>query len=310
MDRFVLGAHEDAPPPAHQALSCVDGDSVSREYMSIVTDGGANSTAVASTAHVESVPVRVARPVLVRVPTAKTANQLPLTVDSVFRACDTGNRRVLVELCDVHTNVAVASLRDAYGWTPLQTAAAAGHQNVIIGLLSRGVVADERDLPSAAELAEKRGWPNIAKVLRDAERDAAAAAAALDREEEDEDNDDLLLDGVSSRQRAPGDVRCDECNVWMRADAVSVHHCSIGHVFKTAAAPMRTPAYGTSLRPGTRPFALLVRSGWTPHAGIGVLEEGRLNPVHTQQKADRSGVGAPTTTSASVRGRGTRKRKR
>lgn len=101
--------------------------------------------------------------------------------------------------------------RSADGTTALMAAAWLGDEATVLGLLSRGALADSRDVRGndAASLASSRGHESICKILSEAPNAEVVKAAKFEEDEDgfqydfyhDDDNDDLSTRCVAAHFR-------------------------------------------------------------------------------------------------------------
>jgi hypothetical protein len=98
------------------------------------------------------------------------------------------------------------------------------------------------------------------------------------------------------RDQAEGDApwMCDVCGMQVKGTRPA-HQASVGHRLRVAEAAGPTPPVagrGVVLTAKNRGYRLLRQAGWDEKSGLGPKGEGRMQPVRTQLKRDRKGLGA------------------
>lgn len=87
---------------------------------------------------------------------------------------------------------------------------------------------------------------------------------------------------------------CDVCGMHVKG-ARQAHQASVGHRLRVAEAAGPTPPVagrGVVLTAKNRGYRLLKQAGWDEKSGLGPKGEGRMQPIRTQLKRDRKGLGA------------------
>lgn len=91
--------------------------------------------------------------------------------------------------------------------------------------------------------------------------------------------------------------RCVVCDVDV-VETHAAHKASVGHRLREAPTRASTtaPRGGVVLTAANRGYALLVQAGWEESGGLGPTGSGQRQPVRTQLKRDRRGLGAAAAT--------------
>lgn len=193
------------------------------------------------------------------------------------------------------------NLQDNFHWTLLMVAACAGHMTVVEYLMGRGARWREytEQGMNAADLARMRGHLEIAEFIETYDSTEGSTAA----HDEEEINCQFCSTKLSqtgqkrhtgsksdkSRQKkSTGAFYCDSCETTVH-QSERQHATSISHLYSSQWQPSSAPSYG--IPQSNRGFQMMLRSGWDPERGLGSRRQGKVFPVKTVLKQDRSGIG-------------------
>eukprot|EP00455_Lapot_gusevi_P000479 TRINITY_DN10217_c0_g1_i4.p1 TRINITY_DN10217_c0_g1~~TRINITY_DN10217_c0_g1_i4.p1 ORF type:complete len:209 (+),score=24.02 TRINITY_DN10217_c0_g1_i4:58-684(+) len=80
---------------------------------------------------------------------------------------------------------------------------------------------------------------------------------------------------------------CDICGESIAEESFDAHYRSVLHNFNRQLPPLVSWGIG----PDNKGYQMLMRIGWQEEKGLGLEEQGRLFPVETSFKQDRTGLG-------------------
>lgn len=161
--------------------------------------------------------------------------------------------------------------KDQFGWTLLMVAASAGHRAVVEYLLryhrsSIDFTASEATGCDASRLAHRGGHPEIAKLI---------------------DHPPPLAPALPPPDDTPVPPwTCPECKS-EQTQPPAIHNATIAHLVCCGHVIAPRPF---ALTAANRGYQMMLRGGWE-ESGLGAHGKGRLQPVPTTLKRDRSGVG-------------------
>ncbi|XP_051166038.1 G patch domain and ankyrin repeat-containing protein 1 homolog isoform X1 [Leptopilina boulardi] len=197
-----------------------------------------------------------------------------VSVNLIFKAIESKDISFLKT--NLHTNN--INITDAYGWTPLMSAAYSGNLEIVQLFLKLGAKKNIKDKSglTAAALAIKNKFTNIVKLL------------------EERDN---KLKNISSKNPTVINKHkkiekinfyCNVCNSNFENVTQLEHESSIVHIFN-----MKPKISGAHyiVPKGNKGYQMLINSGWDEEHGLGPSGEGRKYPVKTILKQDRKGLG-------------------
>jgi hypothetical protein len=208
-----------------------------------------------------------------------------LTARDLFRAVEAGDEEAVAAALDAGVNV---DARDEYGWTPLMSAACAGHEFILKLLIDRGanVNALERGRRKAVDLARAKNHLSLVAFLEEA-MVAQSQGGTCEKTEAVKDVD------VPETLNSAGEFFCDICQSTTSMSSSVDHASSLVHKFHECKAnPSVVPTlYG--LPESNRGFRMMVDGGWNRDRGLGPSgREGAKFPVRTILKRDRAGLGS------------------
>ena len=187
------------------------------------------------------------------------------------------------------------NLQDNFHWTLLMVAAYAGHMAVVQFLMAQGAkwreFSESRGM-NAADLARTAGHLDIVEFIENYE---SCEESNVDFPEDHIQQLLKLPSESKTRQNCKHGSRkqqepfyCDSCQttVTQRKDN---HDASIVHRYNNQERPPNISSYG--IPESNRGFQMMLRSGWNPEGGLGSQRQGKMFPVKTVLKKDRSGIG-------------------
>lgn len=199
-------------------------------------------------------------------------------------------------LSDQHHDV---NIQDNFHWTLLMVAAYAGHMTIVKYLIGRGArwkEYTERGM-NAADLARKQGYLDITELIESHDSDPVGDSTTQ-RDPEVHYCSLSSNQSVRKRSRSEGDkcgrrkrprtLYCDSCQTTV-GQSEGRHTASIVHLYNNQWQPANLPSY--MIPESNRGFQMMLRSGWNPDKGLGSHRQGKMFPVKTVLKQDRSGIG-------------------
>ncbi|XP_022218429.2 G patch domain and ankyrin repeat-containing protein 1 homolog [Drosophila obscura] len=162
---------------------------------------------------------------------------------------------------------------DGYGWTALMMAACEGAKDAVAWLLYNGAQADVRDKSgnTALALAKLKGHTEVVQIL-----ETSSGAKEADIQEEMED--------------LTTPFHCRVCKRNFQETPWNIHQTSTVHQFNMKAFPPHKLAkFNISAK--NRGLQLMVKQGWDREHGLGPTQSGRLYPVKTVLRKQRTGLG-------------------
>ncbi|KAH8246596.1 hypothetical protein KR038_003789 [Drosophila bunnanda] len=261
LKRFVrAGDPESAPAPPKASKHQIDGlnGEEAQEFYKEVLDTPVTCTQKASPTK-EKEPKKVQR-----------KPQSPFDKGKFFRLA-TSNK--VEELCDMEISGEEINSCDSFGWTALMMAACEGATETVAWLLRRQALVDVQDKSgnTAMKLAQRKGHSEIVQLLE------AVAFPAEDTDEEetvDESNP----------------FYCEVCKRDYKETPWPIHQTSTVHQFNLKALPAHK-LHKFNISAKNRGLQLMVKQGWDQEHGLGPSQSGRLYPVKTVLRKQRTGLG-------------------
>ncbi|KAH8277667.1 hypothetical protein KR018_003294 [Drosophila ironensis] len=165
---------------------------------------------------------------------------------------------------------------DSFGWTALMMAACEGAAEAVAFLLRKGADPKTQDKSgnTALTLARRKGHLEIVALLEE----ALSPDDPPEDEEEGREEDCLLP------------YHCEVCNLECRETPWPVHQTSTLHQFNLKRLPAhRLHRFNIPAR--NKGLQLMVKQGWDQEHGLGPHRSGRLYPVKTVLRRQRTGLG-------------------
>nr|ACO10757.1 BAT4 homolog [Caligus rogercresseyi] len=208
--------------------------------------------------------------ILYEKPSVSSTKTKELSPYELFLAVENGSFKEVEELI---RHGAPLNALDSYGWTPLMHAVASENVPVASLLLSKGA--------NPAHSRDKGGLTclSLAKIkpMRDLLLNACPFIPPSEK-------------SPPSSSSTNNRIDCDVCEDSFTEG--SPHSSSIVHNFRSSLSqpPPRSTYFGISEK--NRGYELMLKTGWDPGKGLGPSGSGKLYPVKTVLKKDRSGIGA------------------
>lgn len=203
----------------------------------------------------------------------------PFDKNRFFRLATSNNVQELCQLC-ISSEEQLNS-RDVYGWTALMMAACEGAADVVAWLLQLGAstAATDKSGNTALQLARRKGHVGIVQLLE--------AADEPQGEEEEEDAEQEEATGTAA---AVAPFYCRVCQREYSESTWREHQTSTVHQFNMKSLPAhRLNKFSIPAR--NRGLQLMLKQGWDREHGLGPTQSGRLYPVKTVLRKQRTGLG-------------------
>ncbi|XP_017124367.1 G patch domain and ankyrin repeat-containing protein 1 homolog [Drosophila elegans] len=196
--------------------------------------------------------------------------KLPFDRSKFFRLA-TSNK--VEELSQMEISEEELNSRDSFGWTALMMAACEGATEAVAWLLQKEVHVEIADKSgnTALKLAQRKGHLEIVQLL-----------------------ETLPISGETSDEEEPMDVNspfyCEICKRDYKETTWPVHQTSTVHQFNLKALPAHK-LHKFNISAKNRGLQLMVKQGWDQEHGLGPSQSGRLYPVKTVLRKQRTGLG-------------------
>lgn len=166
---------------------------------------------------------------------------------------------------------------DAYGWSSLMMASCEGSVNAFQTLLELGAdlrICDKKG-NTAASLAQKKGFKEILQVIEEYERQCETYEISDD--EDDQQDDD-------------GKLFCSDCGIEISKSSSKSHQTSTVHLFSCKfKGNMDIKTFGIAKT--NRGYQMMRRTGWDGNSALGATQNGKLYPIKTVLRKNRTGLG-------------------
>lgn len=165
---------------------------------------------------------------------------------------------------------------DGYGWSALMMAACEGAYEAVEFLLTLGVERNLKDKKgmTAKDLAQKKGHLIIVDLLN---------TSITDEGKEFLEIDESLLEETS--------FYCQICQRNFTETSQRQHQTSTVHQFNLKSSLPANKLQKFNIPPRNRGLQLMVKQGWNKESGLGPSQTGRLYPVKTVIRKQRTGLG-------------------
>ncbi|XP_005182192.1 G patch domain and ankyrin repeat-containing protein 1 homolog [Musca domestica] len=162
---------------------------------------------------------------------------------------------------------------DNYGWSALMMAACEGHEQAVRFLISLGVDKNLKDKSgqTAMDMARRKGHFHIEKILENPPEEIVTSS-------EDE------IDDIEP-------FYCEICKRTFAETTKREHETSTVHQFNVKAPTTSNKLQKFNIPPRNKGLQLMVKQGWDKESGLGPTQTGRLYPVKTVIRKQRTGLG-------------------
>ncbi|KQS62551.1 G patch domain and ankyrin repeat-containing protein 1 homolog [Drosophila erecta] len=162
---------------------------------------------------------------------------------------------------------------DSFGWTALMMAACEGATEVVSWLLQKGVQIETSDKSgnTALKLAQRKGHSEVVHLLET----LPILEVTSDEDEPIESNNPFY---------------CEICKRDYKETPWTIHQTSTVHQFNLKALPAHK-LHKFNISAKNRGLQLMVKQGWDQEHGLGPSQSGRLYPVKTVLRKQRTGLG-------------------
>lgn len=195
---------------------------------------------------------------------------VPFDKSKFFRLA-TSNK--VEELSQMKASEEDLNSRDSFGWTALMMAACEGATEAVSWLVQRGVQVETSDKSgnTALKLAQRKGHLDVVHLLE-------SLPILEETSEEDES-----VDGNNP-------FYCEICKRDYKETPCPIHQTSTVHQFNLKALPAHK-LHKFNISAKNRGLQLMVKQGWDQEHGLGPSQSGRLYPVKTVLRKQRTGLG-------------------
>ncbi|XP_037714851.1 G patch domain and ankyrin repeat-containing protein 1 homolog [Drosophila subpulchrella] len=196
--------------------------------------------------------------------------KLPFDKSKFFRLA-TSNQ--VEELSQMEIYEEDLNSRDTFGWTALMMAACEGATETVAWLLQKGVHVETADKSgnTALKLAQRKGHSEVVQLLQS----RPISAEGSDGEESVDINSPFY---------------CEICKRDYKETPWPDHQTSTVHQFNLKALPAHK-LHKFNISAKNRGLQLMVKQGWDQEHGLGPSKSGRLYPVKTVLRKQRTGLG-------------------
>ncbi|XP_016972378.1 G patch domain and ankyrin repeat-containing protein 1 homolog [Drosophila rhopaloa] len=196
--------------------------------------------------------------------------QQPFDRSKFFRLA-TSNK--VEELSEMKISEEELNSRDSFGWTALMMAACEGATEAVAWLLQKDVLVEIADKSgnTALKLAQRKGHSEIVQLLE-----------TLPISEETSDEEEAI--DINSP------FYCEICKRDYKETPWPVHQTSTVHQFNLEHLPAHK-LHKFNISAKNRGLRLMVKQGWDQEHGLGPSQSGRLYPVKTVLRKQRTGLG-------------------
>ncbi|XP_037823775.1 G patch domain and ankyrin repeat-containing protein 1 homolog [Lucilia sericata] len=242
----------------------IDGDDIKEFYQELVkTEKTNNQTRKdLNTNQVKSPPQ----------PTKPNPSKTPFEVRKYFRFALENKVEELKKMEFKGKNINAC---DNYGWTALMMASCEGSYEAVKYLLSLGVDRNIKDKSgkTAKDLAYKKGYHKIIELL--------------EKEENEEINKNCELAKIETIEP----FFCEICKQNFKETSQVKHQTSTIHQFNMKSNLPLNKLQKFNIPARNKGLQLMVKQGWDKESGLGPSQAGRLYPVKTVIRKQRTGLG-------------------
>lgn len=180
------------------------------------------------------------------------------------------------ELRRLDINEENMNLCDSYGWSALMIASCEGSYEAVEYLLELGVDKSIKDKTgkTAKDLAAKKGFHNIVQLLE------SQIYKNNEKEESSEDEMEIIEP-----------FYCEICKQNFTETSRQQHQTSTIHQFNMKSSLPANKLQKFNIPPRNKGLQLMIKQGWDKESGLGPSQSGRLYPVKTVIRKQRTGLG-------------------
>ncbi|XP_062130342.1 G patch domain and ankyrin repeat-containing protein 1 homolog [Drosophila sulfurigaster albostrigata] len=258
LKRFIrAGAAEEAKQqPEKHKIDGITGDEVHQFYQEVLETPATSRKVTKSPSRPKEPP------------------QFPYDRNRFFRLAQSNN---VNELRKMHiAEEAELNACDTYGWTALMMAACEGATDSVAWLLQLGASTEIKDKSgnTALQLAKRKNHVTIVELLQ---------------QENSVDATDDAVDDESTAMTTP--FYCDLCQRDYKESSWRTHQTSTIHRFNSKSQVAANKLQKFNIPGKNRGLQLMVKQGWDREHGLGPTQSGRLYPVKTVLRKQRTGLG-------------------
>lgn len=260
-DQDILRGTHDKQLAKHEILG-VKGEEIKEFYENLVNKQDSKETTRAIKLNINK-----------NLENIRKEHKQPFEVRKYFHSATNNNVDELKAMEYVESDI---NARDAYGWTSLMMAACEGSYEAVEFLLRLGVDRDVEDKTgrSAQDLALKKGHLKIVKLLTNGITEQRPMYSN---------------DKETEQQNEP--FYCDTCKQSFVETNRKQHQTSTLHQFNMKSDLPVNKLQKFNIPARNRGLQLMVKQGWDKESGLGPSQSGRLYPVKTVIRKQRSGLG-------------------
>ena len=204
-----------------------------------------------------------------------------LSASQLLSAAENGDLQTLILAANHGEDL--SSLSDSFGWTCLHVAVVGQQTHIVKWLLFElnlsldSINQQDRTGNTSLNLAEKNCYVHMVQMLQ----------SAIDLRSSKKSHVEILSETLITDKSEDTLIFCEICKVEANQD----HPHSIGHIF---ACQHRVPFSPFLLPKSNIGYKIMKKSGWNDEHGLGLHGDGKMLPVKTILKRDKSGLGIPT----------------
>ncbi|XP_037946335.1 G patch domain and ankyrin repeat-containing protein 1 homolog [Teleopsis dalmanni] len=167
---------------------------------------------------------------------------------------------------------------DIYGWTALMMSACEGAIDAVKLLLKLGADVNIKDRSGlkAIDLATKKGYTKIVTLIKEFNQQETV---------------EIDLEEASPELRKEEPFFCGVCRKQFTDTSLREHQTSTVHQFNTKSELPINKLQKFNIPPKNRGLQLMVKQGWDKESGLGPTQSGRLYPIKTVLRKQRTGLG-------------------
>jgi hypothetical protein len=165
---------------------------------------------------------------------------------------------------------------DAFGWTALMMAACEGALESFQTLLELGAdVSIAARGQTSIDIARAKGFHGIIETYEELKKQCES----VDMTEDDD-----------TQQSQEGTLVCSDCGIEFSVSSSTSHQTSIVHLFSCKfKGNSNIKSFGIAR--SNRGFQIMKRTGWDGQSGLGARQNGKLYPIRTVIRKQRTGLG-------------------